>query len=120
MKTRAPKLQESGVSIAIDNFGRGSTSLTVLNQIPFCEIKIDRSLIDGCATNPANAKICKTLIQMAHNFGCRAVAVGISVEADFQTLRQLDCDCAQGFLIGKPMSVREFDALIASFKGAAS
>ena len=57
---------------------------------------------------------------MAHNFGCRAVAVGISVEADFQTLRQLDCDCAQGFLIGKPMSVREFDALIASFKGAAS
>lgn len=120
LKARAPKLQESGVSIAIDNFGRGSTSWNVLNQIPFCEIKIDRSLIDGCATNPANAKICKTVIQMAHNFGCRAVAVGISAEADFQTLRQLDCDCAQGFLIGKPMSVREFDALIASFKGAAS
>jgi EAL domain-containing protein (putative c-di-GMP-specific phosphodiesterase class I) len=120
LKGRAPKLKEAGVSIAIDNFGRGSTSWNVLNQIPFCEIKIDRSLIDGCATNPANAKICKTLIQMAHNFGCRAVAVGISAEADFQTLRQLDCDCAQGFLIGKPMSVREFDALIASFKRAAS
>jgi EAL domain-containing protein (putative c-di-GMP-specific phosphodiesterase class I) len=120
LKARAPKLQEAGVSIAIDNFGRGSTSLTVLNQIRFCEIKIDRSLVDGCATNPANAKICKTLIQMAHNFGCRAVAVGISAEADFQTLRQLECDCAQGFLIGKPMSVREFDALIASFKPAAS
>jgi EAL domain-containing protein (putative c-di-GMP-specific phosphodiesterase class I) len=119
LKARAPKLQESGVSIAIDNFGRGSTSWNVLNQIPFCEIKIDRSLIDGCAANPANAKICKTLIQMAHNFGCRAVAVGISAEADFQTLRQLDCDCVQGFLIGKPMSVREFDAMIASFKGAA-
>jgi EAL domain-containing protein (putative c-di-GMP-specific phosphodiesterase class I) len=57
---------------------------------------------------------------MAHNFGCRAVAVGISAEADFQTLRQLDCDCAQGFLIGKPMSVREFDALITSFKRPAS
>jgi EAL domain-containing protein (putative c-di-GMP-specific phosphodiesterase class I) len=120
LKGRVPKLKEAGVSIAIDNFGRGSTSWNVLNQIPFCEIKIDRSLIDGCATNPANAKICKTLIQMAHNFGCRAVAVGISAEADFQTLRQLDCDCAQGFLIGKPMSVREFDALIASFKRAAS
>jgi EAL domain-containing protein (putative c-di-GMP-specific phosphodiesterase class I) len=120
LKGRAPKLKEAGVSIAIDNFGRGSTSWNVLNQIPFCEIKIDRSLIDGCATNPANAKICKTLIQMAHNFGCRAVAVGISAEADFQTLRQLDCDCAQGFLIGKPMSMREFDALIASFKRAAS
>jgi EAL domain-containing protein (putative c-di-GMP-specific phosphodiesterase class I)/ActR/RegA family two-component response regulator len=120
LKARAPKLQESGVSIAIDNFGRGSTSWNVLNQIRFCEIKIDRALIDGCASNPANAKICKTLIQMAHNFGCRAVAVGISAEADFQTLRQLECDCAQGFLIGKPMSVREFDALIASFKRPAS
>jgi EAL domain-containing protein (putative c-di-GMP-specific phosphodiesterase class I) len=57
---------------------------------------------------------------MAHNFDCRAVAVGISAEADFQMLRQLDCDCGQGFLIGKPMSVREIDALIASLKGAAS
>ena len=120
LRARAPKLQEAGVSIAIDNFGRGPTSLTILNQLPFCEIKIDRSLIDGCATNPANAKICKTLIQMAHNFGGRAVAVGISAEADFQAVRQLECDYAQGFLIGKPMSVREFDALIASFKRAAS
>jgi EAL domain-containing protein (putative c-di-GMP-specific phosphodiesterase class I) len=120
LKTRAPKLQESGVSIAIDNFGRGSTSWNVLNQLPFCEIKIDRSLIDGCATNSANAKICKTLIQMAHNFGCRAVAVGISAEADFQTLRQLDCDFAQGFLIGKPMSMHEIDATVANFRHSVS
>jgi EAL domain-containing protein (putative c-di-GMP-specific phosphodiesterase class I) len=120
LKARAPKLLEVGVSIAIDNFGRGSTCWNVLNQISFSEIKIDRSLVDGCATNPANAKVCKTLIQMAHNFGCRAVAVGISAEADFQTLRQLDCDCVQGFLIGKPMSVREIDVLIASLKSSAS
>jgi EAL domain-containing protein (putative c-di-GMP-specific phosphodiesterase class I) len=120
LKTRVPKLQEFGVSIAIDNFGRGSTCWNVLNQIPFCEIKIDRSLVGGCATNSANAKVCKTLIQVAHNFGCQAVAVGISADADFQTLRQLDCDCGQGFLIGKPMSVREIDALIANFKGSAN
>jgi EAL domain-containing protein (putative c-di-GMP-specific phosphodiesterase class I) len=91
-----------------------------LNQVPFSEIKIDRSLVEGCATNPGNAKICKTLIQMAHNFGCRAVAVGISAEADFQTVSQFDCDIGQGFLLGKPMSEPQIDALIASFKGSAT
>ncbi len=62
LKARAPKLKQSKVSIAIDNFGRGSSSMNVLNQIPFGEIKIDRSLVDGCATNAGNAKICKTVI----------------------------------------------------------
>jgi EAL domain-containing protein (putative c-di-GMP-specific phosphodiesterase class I) len=114
LKARAPKLNQSKVSIAIDNFGRGSSSMNVLNQIPFGEIKIDRSLVDGCATNVGNAKICKTVIQMAHNFGCQAVAVGISAEADFQTLSQLDCDCGQGFLFGKPMSTQQIGTLIAT------
>lgn len=118
LKARAPKLQQSGVSIAIDNAGRSSSCLHVLDQIAFAEIKIDRSIVKECATNSGNAKICKTLIQMAHNFGCRAVAVGISTEADFQAVARLDCDVGQGFLLGKPMSVREIDVLIASFKGA--
>jgi EAL domain-containing protein (putative c-di-GMP-specific phosphodiesterase class I)/ActR/RegA family two-component response regulator len=120
LKARAPKLQQSGISIGVDNVGRGSSCLSVLNQIPFAEIKIDRSLVEGCASNPGNARICKTLIQMAHNFGCRAVAVGISAEADFQAMAQLDCDLAQGFLLGKPVSVPEIDALIASFRSVAS
>jgi EAL domain-containing protein (putative c-di-GMP-specific phosphodiesterase class I) len=119
LKARAPKLRQSGVSIAIDNFGRGSSSLSLLNQIAFSEIKIDRSLVEGCAADSGNAKICKTLIQMAHNFGCRAVAVGISAEADFQTLLQFDCDMGQGFLLGKPMSEQQIDALILSFKDSA-
>jgi EAL domain-containing protein (putative c-di-GMP-specific phosphodiesterase class I) len=120
LKARAPKLQQSGVSIAIDNFGRGSSCLNTLNQVAFSEIKIDRSLVEGCASNSGNAKICLTLIQMAHNFGCRAVAVGISAEADFQTVSQFDCDMGQGFLLGKPMSEQQIDALITSSKGAAA
>jgi len=120
LKARAPKLKQSGVSIAIDNFGRGSSCLNTLNQVAFSEIKIDRSLVEGCASNSGNAKICLTLIQMAHNFGCRAVAVGISAEADFQTVSQFDCDMGQGFLLGKPMSEQQIDALIASSKGPAA
>jgi EAL domain-containing protein (putative c-di-GMP-specific phosphodiesterase class I) len=107
LKARAIKLQQMRVSIAIDNFGRGSWNFDVLNQMPFAEIKIDRSLIEGCATNPGNRKICKTLIQMAHNFDVRTVAVGISSEMDFRLLSTIDCDLGQGFLLGKPMAAQD-------------
>ncbi len=118
LKARSPKLQQVGVSIAIDNFGRMSTNLEVMNKIDFAEIKIDRPLVEDCATNIGNMKICKTLIQMAHNFGCRAVAVGISKETDLRKLAELDCDVGQGFLFGKPMTVEQIDAMITNYKGS--
>jgi EAL domain-containing protein (putative c-di-GMP-specific phosphodiesterase class I) len=117
LKSRVPKLLQSGVSLAIDNFGRGSFCVNILNQMQFSEVKIDRSIVDGCAANPANVKICRALIQMAHSFGCRTVAVGVSTPTDLQTLRQLDCDMAQGFLLGKPMTAQQMDSLVASSKG---
>jgi EAL domain-containing protein (putative c-di-GMP-specific phosphodiesterase class I) len=120
LKARAPKLQQSGVSIAIDNFGRLSSRLDILNQVAFAEIKIDRFLVEGCSTNAGNAKICKTVIQMAHNFGARAVAVGISTEGDLQTLGELDCDMGQGFLFGKPLSAQQMRALVANAAGRAA
>ena len=82
--------------------------------------KSARWLVQDCATNKANARICKTLIQMAHNFGSRAAAVGISTEADLKTLLEFDCDVGQGFLFGKPMTTQQIDAMIASFSGEAS
>jgi EAL domain-containing protein (putative c-di-GMP-specific phosphodiesterase class I) len=114
LKSRAPKLQQAGVSLAIDNFGRGSFCVSTLNQIPFAEVKIDRSVVEGCAGNPANIKVCKALIQIAHSFDCRAAAVGVSTPEDVQTLNMLDCDVGQGFLLGKPMPAREIEKLVAA------
>jgi EAL domain-containing protein (putative c-di-GMP-specific phosphodiesterase class I) len=91
--------------------------VNILNQVPFSEIKIDRSVVEGCATNLGNAKVCKALIQMAHSLGCRAVAVGVSTPPDLQTLR-LDCDTGQGFLLAKPMTAQQIDSLITSSRGA--
>ncbi len=118
LKPRAANLHQSGAFNAIDNFGSGSSSLGILNQIPFAELKIDRSLVDGCTTNTGNANICKTIIQMAHNFGSRSVAVGISTEADLRTQASFYCDAAQRFLIGKPMKLQQIESLISSFRGA--
>jgi EAL domain-containing protein (putative c-di-GMP-specific phosphodiesterase class I) len=116
LKSRAPKLKQSGVSLVIDNFGRGSFCVDILNQITFAEIKIDRSIVEGCAINPANSKICKALIQMAHSFGCRAVGVGISTPSDHETLIDFGCDMGQGFLLGKPMTAQQMASLVDSSK----
>jgi EAL domain-containing protein (putative c-di-GMP-specific phosphodiesterase class I) len=115
LQARLPRLQQCGASIAIDNFGRGSFSFEAISQMPFSEIKIDRSLVEGCGTVATNANICKTIIQIAHNFGCRAAAVGVSTPADLQLLTQLGCDTGQGFLLGKPMTALQLDALVAGF-----
>jgi EAL domain-containing protein (putative c-di-GMP-specific phosphodiesterase class I) len=107
------ELQQANIPIAMDNFGVGALYLDVLNQIKCAEIKIDRSLVEGCASDAGKRRSCKSIIQLAHNFGALAVAVGVSNEADFNTLTGLDCDLAQGFLFGKPMTVGEIDSLIA-------
>src|SRR6516225_7801235 len=115
LRARLPKLRQCGASIAIDNFGRGSFSFEAISQMPFSEIKIDRSLVEGCGNVSTNANICKTIIQIAHNFGGRAAAVGVSTPADLQLLTRLGCDTGQGFLLGKPMTVQQLDGLVAGF-----
>ena len=115
LRARLPKLRQCGASIAIDNFGRGSFSFEAISQMPFSEIKIDRSLVEGCGSVSTNANICKTIIQIAHKFGGRAAAVGVSTPADLQLLTRLGCDTGQGFLLGKPMTVQQLDGLVAGF-----
>jgi EAL domain-containing protein (putative c-di-GMP-specific phosphodiesterase class I) len=116
LKHLAGKLSEARVPLAIDNFGIGGIHFDVLNRLKCAEVKIDRSLIEGCANDSNKKRICKSLIQVAHNFGARTVAVGVSNAADLDALVQLDCDLAQGFLFGKPMSVQQIDNLIAKSK----
>lgn len=113
LKSVAAKLTEAAVPLAIDNFGIGAIHFDVLNRLSCAEIKIDRSLVEGCAKDEGKRRMCQSIIQIAHNFGARAAAVGVSNEADLQVLTGLDCDLAQGFLFGKPMTVQQIDSLIA-------
>ncbi len=115
LRSHLPRLHQAGVSLAIDNFGRGSSALSLLTQLPFAEIKIDRTIVQGCSTDTANARICKTLVQMAHNFEAKAVAVGIASGADLQKLSSFDCDIGQGFFLSKPVTVQQMNGLIDTF-----
>ncbi|HTV38697.1 MAG TPA: EAL domain-containing protein [Xanthobacteraceae bacterium] len=108
----ASQLQVSGIKIAIDDFGAGYSSFSSLRELPFAELKVDRSFVMGCATDATNAAICQTAIDLAHRFGSAAVAEGIETQADLQALMVMGCDFGQGVLIAPPMPKERFLALL--------
>jgi len=99
----AAQLRGSGISIAIDDFGAGYSSFASLRDLPFTELKVDRSFVRDCAVDATNAAICQTAIDLAHRFGSAAVAEGIESQADLQALMVMGCDFGQGILITPPM-----------------
>src|SRR5205085_597769 len=99
----AKKLAHLNVRLAIDDFGRGYSSLARLKELPFSELKLDRTFVADCGTDKVNAPLCKTVIDLAHNFGSAAVAVGIEKASDALALTSMGCDMGQGFLLGQPM-----------------
>jgi EAL domain-containing protein (putative c-di-GMP-specific phosphodiesterase class I) len=106
------KLARFNVKLAIDGFGRGYSSLARLKELPFAELKLDRSLVTDCSVDPVNAPLCKTVIDLAHNFGSAAVAIGIEKASDALALTSMGCDLGQGFLLGHPMPEERFMSLL--------
>jgi EAL domain-containing protein (putative c-di-GMP-specific phosphodiesterase class I) len=108
----ATQLRVSGITIAIDDFGAGYSSFSILRDLPFAELKIDQAFVAGCATDAANAAICQTAIDLAHRFGSAAVAAGVERQADLQALMVMGCDFGQGVLIAPPMPKQRFLELL--------
>jgi EAL domain-containing protein (putative c-di-GMP-specific phosphodiesterase class I) len=108
----AQRLERHNVRLAIDDFGRGYSSLARLGELPFAELKLDRAFVADCGTDKVNAPLCKTVIDLAHNFGRVAVAMGIEKAADALALVSMGCDFGQGFLLGQPMPEERFISLL--------
>ena len=106
------KLEPHNVRLAIDNFGRTFSSLAKVEELPFEELKLDRSFVADCGTDKVNAPLCKSVIDLAHNFGRYVVAVGIEKAAGALALVSMGCDYGQGFLLGQPMPEERFISLL--------
>jgi EAL domain-containing protein (putative c-di-GMP-specific phosphodiesterase class I) len=106
------ELRAGGIKIAIDDFGAGYSSLARLRELPFVEIKLDRSFVQSCASDPTNGAICQTAIDLAHRFGSSAAAKGVESQADLVALMAMGCDFGQGDLIAPPMSREHFLELL--------
>ena len=97
-------LGANGVRVAIDDFGTGYSSLARLRRLPLHAIKVDRSFVQAMTSNPDDAAIVRSTIDLAHNLGLEVIAEGVATVDVYEELRALDCDLAQGFFVAAPMS----------------
>ncbi len=101
-----------GLHLAIDDFGTGYSSLSALQQFPISTLKIDQSFVRDIATNPDDAVIVDTIIQMGRNLNMDVVAEGVEEEAQLVFLQEHGCTYAQGLLFGDPMSSENYLELL--------
>ena len=107
-----------GLHLAIDDFGTGYSSLSALQQFPISTLKIDKSFVRDVVTNPEDATIVDTIIQMGRNLNMDVVAEGIEAEAQLIFLQKLGCTYVQGLLFGDPMSADNYlELLLAQAEG---
>ena len=104
--------RELGLSISLDNFGAGNSSIKHLQMLPLSMIKIDRSLIFDLYTNLDHQITVKAMINMIHALGFKAVAEGVETAKESTLLYELGCDYAQGYLFSKPLPATEFRDLV--------
>jgi diguanylate cyclase (GGDEF)-like protein/PAS domain S-box-containing protein len=95
-------LQSLGVSLALDDFGSGLSSLRLLRDLPFDKVKIDRSLSRGLARNPDSDRFVAAVIGLGHALGLQVMAEGIETQAALDSLRLLGCTFGQGNLFQVP------------------
>lgn len=106
-------LRELGISLAIDDFGSGHSSLMRLKQLPVHCLKIERALVRDIPSDQDDQAICRAVVALGHSLGVRIVAEGVEREEQASFLRSIDCDELQGYLFGRPIAAGEFKHLLA-------
>jgi EAL domain-containing protein (putative c-di-GMP-specific phosphodiesterase class I) len=100
----ADALRSFNCTLALDDFGAGYSSLARLRQLPFSELKIDRSYVTNCHVDRVNAGLCETIVELGGRFGLKTVAEGIEIPHECHKLEAIGCHIGQGYLFAKPMS----------------
>lgn len=102
------KLRGLGVQLSIDDYGTGLSTLNYLKRIPATEIKIDRSFVQAMMRSHDDKVLVTSTIELAHSLGHRVVAEGVEDDETLDALKRAGCDAAQGYLIGKPLPLQDF------------
>jgi EAL domain-containing protein (putative c-di-GMP-specific phosphodiesterase class I) len=108
----AGELRGLHCTLALDDFGAGYSSLARLRQLPFSELKIDRSYVTNCHEDKVNGGLCETIVALAKRFDLKTVAEGIEKGEEAEKLAAIGCDIGQGYLFAKPMPKDAFLAAL--------
>lgn len=114
------RLHEMGVSISLDDFGTGYSSLSYLRRFPVSTLKIDRSFVSSIGGPDDDAEIARTIIALAHNLGMQVTAEGVETVQQFERLRALQCEHAQGYYFARPLSAEDAEAFVRGVRGSAA
>jgi EAL domain-containing protein (putative c-di-GMP-specific phosphodiesterase class I) len=106
--TTLTALHNAGIRISIDDFGTGYSSMSYLKRLPVSELKVDRSFVSGMLTDVDDGILVRSVVDLGHNLGLTVVAEGVEDQATMDALSALGCDIAQGFHLGRPMTVEAF------------
>lgn len=96
------RIADLGVKLSIDDFGTGYSSLAYLRRLPIDALKIDRVFVRDMLQNEQDAIIVRSIVALAHNLNLLVVAEGVEDASTLAGLREMRCDLAQGYYIGRP------------------
>ncbi|HET6916266.1 MAG TPA: bifunctional diguanylate cyclase/phosphodiesterase, partial [Acidimicrobiales bacterium] len=110
------RLARAGVRLSVDDFGTGYSSLSYLRRLPVHEVKIDRSFVFRIASDPTDAAIVRSIIELSHTLSLQTVAEGVEDRVAWDRLRQMGCDEIQGFFLSKPLSAENVGEWLATLE----
>ncbi len=102
-------ISSMGISLSIDDFGTGFSSLAYLKKLPVNELKIDKSFVMDIIHDENDFTIVKSTIDLAHNLGITVIAEGVEQEEVYNILKALNCDAVQGFFISHPLEPKQLE-----------
>lgn len=106
------QLKQLGITFSMDDFGTGYSSLSYLKSLPLGQIKIDQSFVRDLVLDKSDELIVRTIIDMSNNFGLNVIAEGVETKEQVEILQRNGCNHYQGFYFGKPVPLKEFEALL--------
>jgi diguanylate cyclase (GGDEF)-like protein len=111
------RLHQAGVCLIFDDFGTGYASLRHLRDMPICAVKIDRSFINGIATNEVDRGLVESIVGIAHLLGRVVVAEGVETPEQAELLRAMNCDMIQGYLVAGALPAAAAAAMASQIAG---
>ncbi len=108
------RLHDIGIRLSVDDFGTGYSSLSYLRRLPVHEVKVDRTFVQGMATDPGDYAIVRAVVDLSRHFGLEVVAEGVESELTLSQLEEMGCDVGQGFFFSRPLPSERLETWFAA------